>query len=295
MKMNSNPSILLTSIFDRILFSGVQSIGRNLIAFSGGVDSSVVTASVFHCFPKNSIAIIGISAALPKNQLILARNIANDIGIPLQEVITKESSSKVYIENQGMSCYACKTHLYSALQETYDAIIQQENSKSIDNKVIIFNGTNKDDIQDPTRVGLIAAKEYSVCSPIDHLTKDEVRQVAKELNLQNFNHAASPCLRSRLAMGVLATTENMTRIESAENIVRDYLKLDVMHNMRVRHLNDNAARIELDEEILHSRQDELALVSEHVANLGFKQVFIHPFKSGGIAVNMNNLLNSISK
>ena len=66
----------------------------------------------------------------------------------------------------------------------------------------MFNGTNKDDLSDSTRVGLIAARDFNVCSPLEEFTKDEVRAVAKEFGLFNHDYAASPCLRSRLAFGV---------------------------------------------------------------------------------------------
>ena len=72
---------------------------------------------------------------------------------------------------------------------------------AVNKNIILFNGTNKDDMKDPTRVGLIAAKEYKVASPLEIYTKSEVRSLAKEMNLFNHNYAASPCLRSRLALG----------------------------------------------------------------------------------------------
>jgi len=152
--------------------------------------------------------------------------------------------------------------------------------------VVIFNGTNKDDRADPTRVGLLAAQEFSVASPLDHFSKEEVRQLAREFGLPNHSHAASPCLRSRLAYGVRATSENLRRIEAAEKVVKSSLGplVHVSHNIRVRHMKDNGARIELDPDLL-SRPEAIAAVAEEVSRLGFSVVRFSEFRSGSLAVN----------
>ena len=148
---------------------------------------------------------------------------------------------------------------------------------------MLFNGTNKDDLKDDTRVGLKAAKEFSVSSPLDDLVKDEVRRVARELGLPNHSHAASPCLRSRLAYGVHATPDNLLRIEAAETIVRSIITHDVVHNIRVRHLRDGGARIELDAELLDKSSNELPTLGDKIAELGFKYVKFDSFRSGSVA------------
>jgi hypothetical protein len=139
----------------------------------------------------------GVSPSLPQEQLQLARSVAQHIGtpptpgrgtrtlltqgrktdhhmtspgIPLHEVPTREAEEVGYIENKGMSCFHCKTHLYSALEAV--AVAAHAGGHKA---VRLFNGTNKDDRTDPTRVGLRAASDFRVGSPIDHLTKTEVR------------------------------------------------------------------------------------------------------------------------
>ena len=82
--------------------------GKNIIAFSGGVDSSLVAYLVHRAFPTNSVACLGVSAALPQEQLELARQVASVIGIPLEEVRPGEESNPEYIANKGQSCYHCK-------------------------------------------------------------------------------------------------------------------------------------------------------------------------------------------
>eukprot|EP01035_Chromulina_nebulosa_P017382 gene17382-22930_t len=290
--MSKLRSKLLQSVLNRIESVGLSDINHfNLIAFSGGVDSSVVAASVYRVYPNNSQCIIGRSTSLPDSQLILARDISKYIGIPLKEVETKESESSMYIANEGMSCYSCKSHLYTALNDIYDSIsLSSDNIIDHNNQrrgIIIFNGTNFDDLKDKTRVGLQAAREFKVASPIDHLTKNEVREVAYELGLPNHNFAASPCLRSRLAFGVKATNDNMKRIELAEYMVRQIIKLDVSNNMRVRHMNDGSAQLELDKELIEMRLEVIHEAVEAIAGLGFKSVRIMPFRSGGISTNIS--------
>lgn len=178
-----------------------------------------------------------------------------------------------------MSCYSCKTHLYSALKDIHHYTIQSPN----DGDIVLFNGTNKDDLKDPTRVGLIAAKEFRVAQPLDEFTKAEVRDLARELGLPNAEYAASPCLRSRLAYGVRATDENLKRIENAEIFVKELICPEVWHNTRVRHLKDGGARIELDTELLTTRANTLPHLADKITTLGFKYVKFSEFKSGSVA------------
>ena len=258
--------------------------GENFVAFSGGVDSSLTAALVKLSYPTNSKCVIGVSASLPQNQLQLARIVTNFIDIPLVEVMTTEGSSEEYLKNEGMSCYACKTHLYSALTEVHQSMQKIASG----GHVIMFNGTNKDDLQDKTRVGLIAAKEFRVASPLDELTKAEVRAIAYELQLPNHAHAASPCLRSRLAYGVRATGDNLERIEAAENILRSIMNPSVEHNIRVRHMTDGGAVIQLDREVLDGQSDLLPSLADQIALLGFSYVKFDAFRSGSLAKKVVN-------
>jgi len=173
----------MKKLLDRVARVGLPvSGGRNLVAFSGGVDSSVVAAAVHKVFPDNSSAVIGRSSALPVSQLRLAREVASHIGIELIEFETKEGGREQYLENNGMACYACKSELYSGLEGVIDFVSSSSSSlssslssSSSSLPLRLFNGTNRDDRADDTRVGLMAASEFAVESPIDHLHKDEVR------------------------------------------------------------------------------------------------------------------------
>lgn len=286
------------------------------MAYSGGVDSSLVAALVKRAFPTNSFACIGLSASLPSAQLSLAREIAAYIDIPLKEVTTTEGDAPEYVANRGLSCFHCKTHLYTALQavaaeaqnyreevhharkttslrtDTGDKAREKNTDPSV--VVTLFNGTNAEDRQDPTRVGLKAARNFRVQSPIDHLNKNEVRQLAQALGLPNWQHAASPCLRSRLALGVPAVEEHLRKVEAAEELVRATLGqggreegkaglLGVHHNVRVRLLAEGKAVVEVDEELLESAASFLlAMEGKMKVELGFEGLTLRAFKSGSV-------------
>jgi uncharacterized protein len=138
----------------------------NIVAFSGGVDSSLAAALVHQAFPRSSAACLGVSAALPRSQLEQARGVASHIGIPLWETPTREAALEGYVANQGRSCYYCKSTLYATINQVA-AFAHEEmmrrwaagsgsargGSPPESLRPVIYNGTNADDQKDPTRVG----------------------------------------------------------------------------------------------------------------------------------------------
>jgi uncharacterized protein (TIGR00268 family) len=273
-----------TALVDSLLkhtASLLQHASHHVIAFSGGVDSSLTAALVHRLVEAR--AVLGISAAVPAEQRELAVRVAAQIGIPLQCVPTDEGTDPMYLENAGQACLACKTHLYSTLQAIYASVD--------DESVQLYNGTNAEDVQDPTRVGLIAAQRFRVQSPLLHINKNEVRLAARHLGLLNWNYAASPCLRSRLAFGVPATRDHLERIEKAERFVRQQLAeptvlLDETSNVRVRLLAQNRVCIEVDEgELLEYAQEHVKRWKPYLqVELQFAAVQVRAFRSGSVAL-----------
>ena len=260
--------------YTRTLMDGTP---HHIIAFSGGIDSSVVAALVHQSkhVEESVTAVLGISAAVPSDQVALAERVANVIGIPLEQIPTTEGSDAMYIENSGQACLACKTHLYTCLER----IVGHAEGKRL------YNGTNADDLEDPTRLGLIAADRFAVRSPLRRTIKDQVRLVGRHLGLPNWNYAASPCLRSRLAIGVEAIPQHLHRIDAAESYVRKWLDLDATRNLRVRLLNKGRAMVEVEDVLLDQATaalDDWRPFFEE--ELGFDSVNVRSFKSGSVAI-----------
>ncbi len=255
--------------------------GLNLVAYSGGVDSTLATVVVHRLFPLHTIAVLGVSASVSRTQLEQARNLANKLGFPLEEVTTEEGTLPAYVENTGLSCYHCKQTLYKALEQLGATLLRRRDRTRA--PVVLFNGTNRDDLEDPTRVGLAAAREHGVISPLAHLTKEEVRILSRHLGIPNWHVAASPCLRSRLQYGVVATRENLARVEAAEAEVRRLLDLNPEDNLRVRHLAGDVARVELDPPRLPRLEQRFPDVQDALGRLGFKDVTSRPFRSGSLS------------
>jgi uncharacterized protein len=248
---------------------------RHLVAYSGGVDSSLVAKAVFDVFPDSCEAVMALSPSVASSMRESAVTLAAHIGIPLRFVETSEHLDPTYIANTGMSCYVCKSSIYAAMEAVQDAARQARGN------VLLYNGTNADDAADATRVGLLAAQEHRVCSPLAPFTKEEVRALSRYAGLPNWNAAASPCLRSRLHVGVPATADHLRRIEAAERAVRSAFAIAESVNLRVRHLPDGSAMVEIDEPLLG--QVDLARCATILTALGFRGVAKRAFRSGSVS------------
>jgi len=298
---------------------------HHIIAFSGGIDSSVVTALVHEvssslsCSPPVK-AVLGLSPAVPTDQIRLAEQVAAHIGVHLEQIPTTEGNDEMYIANDGRACLACKTHLYTCLSSIAnhyhknssddtvvhdyngDARIPQMGGKNNTVSSIhfqLYNGTNADDLKDPTRLGLIAADQFHVQSPLKFTPKALVRVVGRHLGLPNWDYAASPCLRSRLALGVQALPQHLERIERAEAFVRQALALDPTRNMRVRLLSGNKAMIEVEDRDLQHAQECLhqddTWRDYFVQELEFNSVDVRKFKTGSVAQKDQTLCSNHMK
>lgn len=290
---------------------------QHVIAFSGGIDSSVVAAlihqSADHSSGMESVkAVLGLSPAVPADQIHLAEQVAATIGIDLVQIPTTEGQDETYIANDGKACLACKTHLYTCLTTIENHFapptvfpVRSDGSFGYDPdqphpQVILYNGTNADDLKDPTRLGLIAADTFRVRSPLRYTSKDLVRLAGRHLGLFNWQYAASPCLRSRLALGVPALPEHLRQIERAEGFLRERLQLSATRSIRVRLLSKNRAMIEVEGDILDKVRDCLngTCTGETIEDastrqntfteffeedLGFASVDVRLFKTGSVA------------
>jgi uncharacterized protein len=207
---------------------------RALIAYSGGIDSSLVAKIAYEVLGDRALAVTAVSPSLLPEELEDAQIQADEIGIPHELVETHEIDNPNYTANPVNRCYFCKSELHDtlkplALERGYPYIV---------------DGVNADDLRD-YRPGIQAAKERGVRSPLAEVgvTKAEVRQLSKQLGLVWWDKPAQPCLSSRFPYGEEITISKLQRVGRAEI----YLRKLGWKNLRVRSEGDTA-RIELPPE-----------------------------------------------
>ncbi len=261
------------------LKSYLEQFDSAVIALSGGVDSSLVAKIAFDVFGSKAVAVISASESLPESERRLAVQLCSDIGIPFREIKTTELQDATYRANDGNRCFVCKSYLYQELQ----AFAEQNGYD------VVLDGANADDLAD-YRPGRQAAREHNVKSPLAELgiSKSQVREIAKELELPNWNKPASACLASRIPYGTEVTRETLAQVEQAEEILRDAGFLQ----FRVRH-HDSVARIEIPPDEFSRIVDARESITAQMKQLGYKFVSLDldGFRSG----SMNELLVQISQ
>jgi pyridinium-3,5-biscarboxylic acid mononucleotide sulfurtransferase len=221
----------LTSKRDRLL-DILRSLDRLVVAFSGGIDSTVVAQAAQLALGEQAIAVTADSPSVPRSELADACRLAQQIGIRHQIVRTEEFEDPDYVRNDGTRCYFCKSELYTQIE----TLLPELGAK------VICSGANLDD-QGDYRPGLTAASEHSVRHPLQEAgcTKADVRALARAWGLPTWDKPASPCLSSRLAPGVEVTRERTARVEAAEVCLRSL----GYRECRVRLHEGELARIEV--------------------------------------------------
>ena len=256
------------------LLATLAGYGRVAVAFSAGVDSTVVARAAREACGEQAVAVTAVSASLATGEREQAESLARQIGIRHVVIETEEFDNPDYLKNEPNRCYFCKTELYDQLERLLPQL-------DVD---VIANGANVDDRGDH-RPGMVAADEHAVRSPLLEvgLNKQDVRDLAQYWDLPVWDKPAMPCLSSRIAYGVGVTTERVRRVDAAESFLRTEFGLT---EFRVRHEANELARIEVPVDELPRLLDPTnrQAITAHFRELGFSFVTIdlEGFRSGSL-------------
>ncbi|MHC4131819.1 MAG: ATP-dependent sacrificial sulfur transferase LarE [Planctomycetota bacterium] len=255
------------------LKSILKDLAKVIVAYSGGVDSTfLLKVAVDTLTAENVLACIAVSPSLPKYQFSKATDYAEDIGAVVRILPLEELSDPNYSANKADRCFHCKSHLFKILNE----LAENENYNCV------ICGSNFDD-KDDYRPGNRATQVFEVRAPLmeAELTKEDIRNLSRDLMLPTADLPASPCLASRLIYGLEVTEERLNQVEQAEDFLRSLGFIE----FRVRH-HDTVARIEINPiDFPKLTSDEIReQILEKIKSLGFQYVTLdlQGFRSGSL-------------
>lgn len=233
----------------------LENLGSALVAYSGGVDSTLVAFAAHVVLGERCVAVLATSDVHTRNEVDDARETAARLGFTLVEVDTYELADPRFRDNPPDRCYYCKREMFGLLRHVAD-------SRGIK---WVLDGTNADDTSDH-RPGRKAATEYGVVSPLLEvgLHKNEVRELSRMLGLPTWDKPSMACLASRFPFGTAITDEGLERVRVAEAALRDL----GLRQFRVRSHGD-IARVEVEPEEMDRAWEIRGAVAAAVKSAGF--------------------------
>lgn len=240
-----------------------------VIAYSGGVDSTFLAVIAHEVLKDKALAITAVSPTYPEQQLSEAEALAKKFGLAHRVIHTNEFDDANYVANPANRCYYCKSSLFRELC-----------SIAGERGWVVLDGANVDDLSDH-RPGHQAAKEMGVRSPLQEagFTKQDIRDFSKERNLPTWSKPAYACLASRIPYGSKITSENLKRIDLAENFLSGlgFIQFRVRDHFPI-------ARIEVAADQLDTAWQNREKISSKLHELGFTYVALDldGFRSGSM-------------
>lgn len=264
----------------RLLWGNLKKLSKIIVAYSGGVDSAfLLKASIDALGCKNVLACIAAGPSLPQSQYTKAVEIAKSMQVAVETVEPNELADTAYSANKADRCFHCKSHLFKILNN-----IAKEKGYNA-----VACGSNLDDYDD-YRPGNKAVKIFNVRCPLAEaqLTKKDIRQLSRKLNLPTADIPASPCLASRISYGTEITKHKLNQVEQAEEFLRSLGFVE----FRVR-LHDQTARIEVHDKDIAKVIALRRKIAAKLKSLGFKfvSVDLEGFRSG----SLNEMLSKEDK
>jgi uncharacterized protein len=262
---------------ERKLFANLTSMGRVIIAYSGGTDSAYLAWAAHRALGSNAMAITADSASLPESHKRDLEAFVVRFGIPHEYIETREFENPDYLRNDANRCFHCKDELFTRLDEVGHARGYQH----------IVYGVNVDDLGD-YRPGQNAARQHQVAAPLADagLSKAEIRELSRQAGLPTWDRPASACLSSRIPYGTPVSIENVKTVERGE----EELKALGFRQFRVR-FHDKIVRIEIarDEMARAFNLETCDRLTEIFRALGFQYVTLdlQGYRQG----SMNEVLN----
>lgn len=252
------------------LKANIAALQRVIVAFSGGVDSSLVAYVAAEALGGDALAVTSGSSSLKRSDLALAGELATQWGMRHRVIVTDELTKPEYLANPVDRCFHCKTSLYEDLSRIAVA-------EGFDH---VLNGTNTDDLGDH-RPGLKAAADHGVISPLVDagFDKADIRALAAHLGLENAEKPQAACLSSRFPYGTHITEARLRQVEAAEDALADL----GFSQFRVRH-HEDVARIELLASELPLALELRDQISARVRATGYRFVAVDlgGFRSGSL-------------